>query len=755
MAKKKENNQEKVNLAPAETGTEQNQPKKTRGTTRKLKETDQKQAAEVGAEGAAGNALARAEEERSVAKKPRAPRKRPESMVNLGEAAAEALEQLKQTPEAPAAEGGGSDYLTRFSDFDIHLIREGRHYGLHHKFGAHVMEHKGVTGTYFALWAPNAESVSVIGDWNGWNRESHPMGVRYDGSGIWECFIPHVGHGTAYKYYIRSHHRHYAVEKADPYAVFAETPPKTASVIWEKNYEWQDGEWMQNRKATTGKDKPVSVYEVHLGSWRRVPEEENRSLTYRELADYLVSYVKDLGYTHVEFLPVMEHPFFGSWGYQITSYFAVSSRFGTPQDFKFLIDRLHQEGIGVILDWVPSHFPEDQHGLGFFDGTHLYEHEDKRKGFHPDWKSLIFNYGRNEVKSFLISNALYWLEEFHVDGLRVDAVASMLYLDYSRNPGEWIPNAFGGRENLEAIHLLKEFNDAVTAAYPEVLTVAEESTAWPMVSQPTQIGGLGFDMKWMMGWMHDTLQYLSQEPVYRSYHQGQITFSIHYAFTEHFMLPLSHDEVVHGKGSLLRKMPGDDWQKFANLRLLFGYMFAHPGAKLMFMGGEFGQEKEWNHDSSLEWHLLYDGSYHQGLQQTVRNLNQLYRGEPALHELGFDPRGFEWVELHDATNSVISFLRKGNSEREVVLVVCNFTPVVRENYRVGVPFKGEWREIFNTDSRHFGGSGVENGIVKTFPIPYHGRSHSVSLTLPPLGVSYFKLHKTKQGLKEREQASLS
>ena len=733
MAKKKENKQDQINVKNAETETDLNQNLEAKGTSRKIIEGGTGEPSQTGAAGAIQQQMDTGTEGNQKRKtRPSLKNQEPDTLLSKALSKVSAI--LTSAPDQESEQG----HLSRFSEFDIHLIREGRHYGLYDKFGSFSMEYKGVQGTYFAVWAPNAESVSVIGNFNYWNRESHRMNVRYDESGIWECFIPDVVPGTAYKYYIKSHQHNYGVEKADPYAIYAETPPRTASVIWERAYQWNDQEWLEKRPSTTGKDKPYSVYEVHLGSWRRVPEEGNRSLTYREMADYLTKYVHEMGYTHVEFMPVMEHPFFGSWGYQITSYFAPSSRFGTPQDFKYLIDTLHQAGIGVILDWVPSHFPTDQHGLGFFDGTHLYEHADERKGFHPDWKSFIFNYGRNEVKSFLISNALYWLEEFHVDGLRVDGVASMLYLDYSRNEGEWIPNEFGGRENLEAVNFLKEFNDAVAAVYPEVLTIAEESTAWPMVSQPTRVGGLGFDMKWMMGWMHDTLSYLAKEPVYRSFHQGQITFSIHYAFSENFMLPLSHDEVVHGKGSLVNKMPGDEWQKFANLRLLYAYMFAHPGAKLMFMGGEFGQYREWNHDSSLEWHVVYDGGYHKGLQQTVRRLNQLYKEEPALHELAFDNKGFEWIDLNDSTNSVICFLRKGNTEKEDILVVCNFTPIPRENYRVGVPFKGGYAEIFNSDGMNFGGSGVENDTVKAFPIPYHGKNYSLSLDLPPLGVSYFK-----------------
>ncbi|GEO05925.1 1,4-alpha-glucan branching enzyme GlgB [Adhaeribacter aerolatus] len=671
-------------------------------------------------------------------KKGRVRRKLAEFVSNILEVGSE----VPAIPETAPAGEASTGFPSPITDFDIHLLREGRHYNLYNKLGAHLGEYRGVKGTFFAVWAPNAEHVSVIGDFNFWDHNSYPMSPRWDGSGIWETFVPGVGKGTAYKYFIRSKHNHYAVEKADPYAFLAEVPPRTASVVWESRYEWHDQEWMQNRKnKVTGKDKPYSVYEVHLGSWRRVPEEGNRSLTYREIAEQLVGYVSYMGYTHVEFMPVMEHPFYGSWGYQITGFFAPSSRYGTPEDFKYLIDQLHQAGIGVILDWVPSHFPTDQHGLGFFDGTHLYEHADERKGFHPDWKSYIFNFGRNEVKSFLISNALFWLQEFHVDGLRVDAVASMLYLDYSRNAGEWIPNEFGGRENLESIRFLEEFNDAVTAVYPEVITVAEESTAWPMVTQPTQSGGLGFDMKWMMGWMNDTLRYMALEPIHRSYHQGQITFSIHYAFTESFMLPLSHDEVVHGKGSIVNKMPGDEWQKFASVRLLFSYMYAHPGGKLMFMGLEFGQLAEWNHDSSLQWHLVHDVSYHKGVQQTVRELNRLYRQEPALHELAFDPQGFEWIDMNDATNSVISFIRKGKSEKEIILVVCNFTPTVQENYRVGVPLKGNWTEIFNSDALSYRGSGAEYECFTSRPIPYHNRPYSIILDIPPLAVTYYKWKK--------------
>lgn len=655
------------------------------------------------------------------------------TVINEPEGPVTSLTATPESDPVPAPE-----HCTRFTEFDIHLFRQGRHYKLYEKLGAHLMTWHGQEGTYFAVWAPNAEAVSVIGDFNHWQPYQYRLSARWDDSGIWEGFFPNIGHGALYKYHIRSRHNGFEVAKADPYAFFAETPPHTASVVWDNRYDWNDQNWLQNRREKAGKSQPYSVYEMHLGSWRRVPEEENRHLTYRELAEQLPPYLQELGFTHVEFMPVMEHPFYGSWGYQVTGYFAPSSRYGTPQDFKYLVDALHEAGIGVILDWVPSHFPSDEHGLVYFDGTHLYEHEDVRKGFHPDWKSYIFNYGRNEVKSFLISNALFWLDQYHADGLRVDAVASMLYLDYSRKHGEWIPNEHGGRENLEAIAFIREFNEAIKQAHPECLTIAEESTAFPGVSRPASEGGLGFDMKWMMGWMHDTLHYLELDPVYRHHHQGQITFSIIYAFAERFMLPLSHDEVVYGKHALVRKMPGDEWQQFANLRLLYAYMFAHPGAKLLFMGGEFGQTTEWAHERSLDWHLNAF-PLHAGVHRELQALNALYKREKALYENSFTSEGFAWVDHNDATNSVISFLRKGNAAEDQILVVCNFTPVPRENYRIGVPQPGTWEEIFNSDATEFGGSGVRHAqTLTTEAMPMHNLAQSVSLTLPPLGVLYLK-----------------
>jgi len=627
--------------------------------------------------------------------------------------------------------------ISLLSEEDLHLFNEGNHFRLYEKVGAHPMGHDGEQGTYFAVWAPDAEQIFVIGDFNGWDKTSHPLRPR-GRSGIWEGFIAGVTKGDTYKFHVRSRYHLYRADKADPFAFYTEVPPRTASRVWDLDYPWNDREWMTHREERMRPEAPMAIYEVHLGSWARVSEEGNRSLTYREMAPRLVEHVREMGFTHVEFLPVMEHPFYGSWGYQTLGYFAPTSRYGTPQDFMFLIDTLHQEGIGVILDWVPSHFPTDEHGLGFFDGTHLYEHEDPRKSIHPEWNSFIFNYGRNEVRSFLISSALFWLDKYHVDGFRVDAVASMLYLDYGRKDGEWIPNPYGGRENIDAIAFLKKLNEEIYRNYPQVQTIAEESTDWPMVSRPTYLGGLGFGMKWDMGWMHDTLQYMSKDPIHRGYHHDKLTFRMLYAFHENFVLPLSHDEVVYGKGSLLRKMPGDEWQKFANLRLLFGYMYALPGKKLLFMGSEFGQWNEWDHETSLQWHLL-ESPLHLGISQWVRDLNFLYREDPSLHELDFDPEGFEWVDCTDSHASVVSLLRKDRSNKNPLLIVCNFTPVPRIGYRIGVPNGGFWREILNSDAREYGGSGLGNmGGMEAEPVPAHGRGFSLNLTLPPLGVLYFK-----------------
>jgi len=631
------------------------------------------------------------------------------------------------------------DSFSLLTDFDIHLFKSGKHFKLYEKLGAHPTRFKDQSGTYFAVWAPNATAISIIGNFNHWQNGHHNLNPRWDESGIWEGFFPGIKKGEAYKYAIQSNTGEY-LEKADPFALYAEIAPRTASIVWEHEYSWKDQPWLEKRKGLEGIPQPYSVYEVHLGSWKRKPEDGNRSLSYKELIDELVTYVKNAGFTHVEFLPVMEHPFFGSWGYQVTGYFAPTSRFGSPEEFMALVDAFHHAGVGVILDWVPSHFPGDAHGLFKFDGTHLYEHADPRKGFHPDWSSYIYNYGRNEVRSFLISNALFWLDCFHIDGLRVDAVASMLYLDYSRKAGEWEPNQYGGNENLEAIVFLKEFNETVYGAHPDVITIAEESTAWPGVSKPTYLGGLGFGQKWMMGWMHDTLRYFKDDPIYRKYHQNEITFSIMYAFTENFMLPLSHDEVVHGKGSLIGRMPGDEWRRFANLRLMFGYMFAHPGTKLLFMGGEFGQTSEWNHDQSVGWHLLeYD--LHKGVLKLITDLNAFYKSEPALYQFSFSDRGFEWVDYSDRENSVIVFLRKGEDSKDTLVVVCNFTPEVRTQYRIGVPVRGTWKEVFNSDDFKYGGSGQLNlGLIRTPPVKYHGKDYSLVVALPPLGISIFKLN---------------
>ena len=624
-----------------------------------------------------------------------------------------------------------------FTDFDISLFKAGKHYRLYEKFGSHLLEVDGVKGTYFAVWAPSAKAVSVIGDFNYWLEGDHPLNVRWDGSGIWEGFIPGVEKGSKYKYKIHSSNNDIKTEKADPYALRCEHPPQTASIVWDMNYKWKDAKWMKERPKKQALDKAFSIYEVHLGSWKR--KSENRFLTYKELAKELVPYVKEMGFTHVEFMPVMEYPYDPSWGYQITGYFAPTSRFGEPEDFMLLLEAFHKAGIGVILDWVPSHFPEDAHGLGFFDGSNLYEHPDKRKGYHPDWKSLIFNYGRNEVRSFLISNAAFWLDKYHLDGLRVDAVASMLYLDYSREDGEWEPNEQGGRENLDAISFLKDLNTEVYGSFEGVQTIAEESTSFPMVSKPVYLGGLGFGMKWMMGWMHDTLEYFKKDSVFRKYHQNDITFSMTYAFTENFTLPLSHDEVVYGKKSILGRMPGDEWQQFANLRLLFGYMFTHPGTKLLFQGAEFGQGGEWNFQQSLDWHLL-NHEKHQGIKKVVTDLNKTYQNQPALHEKQFNAEGFEWIDYKDAENSVIAFIRKGTKPKDDLVVVCNFTPSVLKNYRIGIHKKGKLSEILNTDNKEYSGSGISNSAA--IPIKqegFHEKEFSAEITIPPLAMVIFKI----------------
>jgi 1,4-alpha-glucan branching enzyme len=622
-----------------------------------------------------------------------------------------------------------------FSEFDINLFKSGKHFKLYEKLGSHPIEVNGEEGTYFAVWAPTAKSVSVVGDFNDWQGNEHQLNVRWDESGIWEGFIPGISKGTLYKYNIHSNNFGIVTEKADPFAKFCEHPPKTASVVWEADYAWKDKKWMDTRETKNGLDKPYSVYEVHLGSWKR--NENNDFLSYKELSEDLVKYVKDMGFTHVEFMPIMEFPYDPSWGYQLTGYFAPTSRFGNPEEFKLLVDKLHQSGIGVILDWVPSHFPEDAHGLGFFDGSHLYEHPDRRRGYHPDWKSLIFNYGRNEVRAFLISNALFWLDQYHVDGLRVDAVASMLYLDYSREEGEWEPNMYGNNENLEAISFIRELNESVYGSFPGVQMIAEESTAFSGVSKPVNIGGLGFGMKWMMGWMHDTLEFFNKEPIYRKHHLNDITFSMTYAFTENFMLPFSHDEVVYGKKSLLYRMPGDEWQQFANLRLLYGYMFTHPGANLIFMGGEFGQSSEWNFDQSLDWHLTqYD--FHSGIQKLIKDLNKIYKTYPALYEKQFSQEGFQWIDYGDAENSVLTYIRKGHDEKNDLIIAANFTPVPRENYRIGIPKSGPLKEIFNSDAKKYGGSGSKNTAVKTEKKPWHSFDESIEITIPAMGIVIYQ-----------------
>ncbi len=620
------------------------------------------------------------------------------------------------------------------TDNDLYLLAQGTHYRSYEKMGAHLAADGSV---HFAVWAPNAESVSVVGDFNDWKPGASSMQLRQH-AGVWETIVPALASGACYKYHIVSRYDAYRVDKADPYAFYSQVRTGTASRVWSLDaYQWNDSQWMSSRPATPAA-RPISIYEVHAGSWMRVPEENNRWLTWRELTVKLADYVCEMGFTHVEFLPVAEHPFDGSWGYEVTGYYAPTSRFGTPSDFMFLVDHLHQRGIGVILDWVPAHFPADEHGLGYFDGTHLYEHADARQGKQREWNTLLFNFGRTEVRSFLISNALFWLDRYHVDGIRADAVASMLYLDYAKKTGDWIPNRYGGRENIDAIDFIRNLNERVYADYPNAMTIAEESTAWPMVSKPTWLGGLGFGLKWNMGWMHDTLEYMSKDPVYRSYHHNQLLFSLMYAFSENFVLPFSHDEIVYGKGSMIRKMPGDDWQRFANLRLLYGYMFGHPGKKLLFMGDEFGQWNEWNHDSSIDWHLVARPA-HKGLQRWVRDLNTFLRGEPALYEFDSDSAGFEWVDCNDMSRSVISFLRKGRQARDTLLFVCNFTPMTHRNYRLGAPEDGFWTEVLNGDASLYGGSGQGNlGGVEANPLPVHGRPWSLSIVVPPLSIVVFK-----------------
>jgi 1,4-alpha-glucan branching enzyme len=621
------------------------------------------------------------------------------------------------------------------SDLDLHLLGEGTHWRSYDKLGAHLRTVNNVKGVNFAVWAPNAKSVSVVGDFNQWDGRRHPMRVK--GQGFWELFVPELTAGANYKYRVKTQHEE--TDKSDPYGFWAEVPSRTASRVADlNNYTWSDNDWMATREKRQALDAPMSIYEVHIGSWQRPSNDPNEYFNYREIAHKLVDYCKMMNYTHVELLPVSEHPFSGSWGYQTVGYYSVTSRYGSPEDFMYFVDYMHQNGIGVILDWVPAHFPKDGHGLRQFDGTALYEHADPRQGEHPDWGTLIFNYGRNEVRNFLISNALFWLDKYHIDGLRVDAVASLLYLDYSRKEGEWIPNEFGGRENLAAITFIKKFNEEVHAQYPGVLTIAEESTAWPGVSRPTYLGGLGFSLKWNMGWMNDTLRYMKHEPIHRQYHQDELTFSLIYAFHENFALPLSHDEVVHGKRSLLDQMPGDLWQKFANLRLLYTYMWTHPGKKLLFMGSEFGQWNEWNNDTSLQWDLL-QWDTHQGLQRCVSDLNRMIRTESALHEVDFDGSGFEWVDCHNYQDSILCYIRKAKDPKDFVVVCCNYTPVPRQNYRLGMPRAGWYREIFNSDSGYYGGSNVGNfpGIASE-NMPSHGRPCSISITIPPLGCVVLK-----------------
>jgi len=705
-------------MAKTKTGTGTEAPAEKSGA-KKTKSAEKKVTAEKSAKKSASS--------KTVAAKPAA------------KAASPAKDKKPSNPKTmPASVIKNSvEPYSRFTDFDIGLFKSGKHYRLYEKFGSHVIEFNGVIGTYFSVWAPNAQFVSVIGNFNYWNRGSHVLFSRWDSSGIWEGFIPDVGDGETYKYFIKSSSGE-ELEKSDPFALRWEEPPRTASIIGDTYYEWKDTKWMKERYKHNGLDQPYSVYEVHVGSWARNPESPDAFYTYEQLEDKLVPYVKEMGFTHVEFMPIAEHPYYPSWGYQVSGYYAASSRYGTPKQLMGLIEKFHQEGIGVIMDWVPSHFPGDIHALYRFDGTHLYEHADPRKGFHPDWKSYIFNYGRNEVRAFLISNAIFWLDRYHVDALRVDAVASMLYLDYSRKHGEWETNQFGGNENLEAISFLKEFNEACYANFPDTQTIAEESTSFTGVSRPVYTGGLGFGMKWMMGWMHDTIKFFSTDPLFRKYHHNQITFSMIYAFTENFMLPFSHDEVVYGKGSMLNKMPGDEWQKFANLRLVYSYMFTHPGTKLLFMGAEFGQGTEWNYQNSLDWYVL-EYPNHMGIQETVKALNKLYKEEPALYEKAFEGSGFEWIDGGNAADSILIYGRKGHDPKNDLVIVLNMTPNPHYGSRVGVPSEGSWKEIFNSDDKQFWGSGMGNTkAVKSDTEYWHGKENSILIDLPPLGAVVFK-----------------
>ena len=655
------------------------------------------------------------------------------------------------------------DTTSIFSDFDLYLFGQGKNYRIYEKLGAHVRTVNGVTGVHFAVWAPNALTVSVIGDFNNWQRGANPMQLRHRDLGVWECFVPGVKPGALYKYAIYSRFNNYAVEKTDPYGFATELRPRTASIVVDiHQHGWNDTTWLQQRAKHQELSSPISIYEVHLGSWRHAPErhvegnpEEDRYLTYRELAHSLAPYVKDLGFTHIELLPITEYPYDASWGYQVTGFYAPTSRFGTPEDFQYFVDYMHQQGIGVFLDWVPSHFPKDGTALSYFDGTYLYEYADTRKGEHKEWGTLVFDYGRSEVRNFLIANALFWLREYHIDGLRVDAVASMLYLDYQRKPGEWVANQYGGREHLEAIDFLRQLNEAVYAEEPGTLTIAEESTAWPLVTRPTYVGGLGFSLKWNMGWMHDMLDYMHLDSIFRRYHHNNITFSLMYAYSENYVLPLSHDEVVHLKGSLINKMPGDLWQRFANLRAFYGYMWGHPGKKLLFMGGEFGQWHEWNFAESLDWHLVEPPSdpRHAQLRNFLRDLCVIYQHEPALSELDYDPAGFSWIDCYDSDNSVVSFMRRTKNEEDTLVLVCNFTPVPRNGYRLGVPHAGEYYELLNSDADRYGGSGLENlQPMPSGPIYWQSCPHSILLTLPPLSTVILKrrLNVIEEGIRENE-----